>query len=50
MLVDSDHAGDNRSRRSRTGFVILVNGALLISFQRSSQPLRPRCSVLNSAH
>jgi hypothetical protein len=27
MYVDSDHAGDKLTRRSRTGFFILVNGA-----------------------
>jgi hypothetical protein len=29
MFVDSDHAGDKKSRRSRTGFVILVNGGII---------------------
>jgi hypothetical protein len=29
MFVDSDHAGDKTSRRSRTGFVILVNGGII---------------------
>ena len=29
MYVDSDHAGDKRNRRSRTGFFILLNCALI---------------------
>jgi hypothetical protein len=29
MFVDSDHTGDKKSRRSRTGFVILVNGGII---------------------
>jgi hypothetical protein len=29
MFVDSDHAGNKKSRRSRTGFVILVNGGII---------------------
>ena len=29
MYVDSDHAGEKTTRRSRTGFLILINGALI---------------------
>ncbi len=29
MMCDSDHAGDNRSRRSCTGFLIFCNTALI---------------------
>ena len=29
MLVDSNHAGDKVSRRSRTGFVIFLNHAMI---------------------
>lgn len=29
MMVDSDHAGDKRSRRSRTGYLIYMNMALV---------------------
>ena len=29
MFVDSDHAGDTKTRRSRTGFMIFVNMALI---------------------
>ncbi len=30
MMVDSDHAGDKRTRRSRTGFIIVCNLAPII--------------------
>ncbi len=30
MMVDSDHAGDKRTRRSRTGFIIFCNLAPVI--------------------
>ena len=30
MMVDSDHAGDKRTRRSRTGFLIYCNMALIV--------------------
>ena len=29
MFVDSDHAGDNATRRSRTGFMIFLNMAMI---------------------
>ncbi|KAL7519518.1 hypothetical protein ACHAWF_000246 [Thalassiosira exigua] len=29
MFVDSDHAGDKKSRRSRTGFMIFANQGLV---------------------
>jgi hypothetical protein len=29
MMCDSDHAGDKRTRRSRTGFLIICNMALI---------------------
>jgi hypothetical protein len=29
MMVDSDHAGDKKTRRSRTGFLIFVNNAIV---------------------
>jgi hypothetical protein len=29
MMVDSDHAGDKKTRRSRTGFLIFVNSAIV---------------------
>ena len=29
MMVDSDHAGDETDRRSRTGYMIFVNMALI---------------------
>ena len=37
MYVDSDHAGDKRSRRSRTGYFILLNSAL-IAWLSKKQP------------
>ena len=37
MFVDSDHAGDKASRRSRTGFMIFMNMAL-INFLSKKQP------------
>ena len=29
MFVDSDHAGDKSDRRSRTGFMIFINMAMI---------------------
>jgi hypothetical protein len=29
MYVDSDHAGEKKTRRSRTGFFVFINGALI---------------------
>jgi hypothetical protein len=49
MFVDSDHAGDKKSQRSRRGFSSLSMEALLTGFRRSSQPLKPRCLVPNFA-
>ena len=37
MFVDSDHAGDQRTRRSRTGFFILLNSAP-IAWMSKKQP------------
>ena len=37
MMVDSDHAGEKRTRRSRTGFLIFVNNAL-IAWMSKQQP------------
>ena len=30
MMVDSDHAGDKLTRRSRTGFLVYCNMALIV--------------------
>jgi hypothetical protein len=30
MMVDSDHAGDKQTQRSRTGFLIYCNMALIV--------------------
>ena len=35
VYVDSDHAGDTVTQRSRTGFVIFLNGHLFIGVPRS---------------
>jgi hypothetical protein len=34
MFVDSDHAGDNRTRKSRTGFIIFLNMAPIVWFSK----------------
>jgi hypothetical protein len=34
MFVDSDHAGDKRTRRSRTGFLIYLNMAPIVWFSK----------------
>jgi hypothetical protein len=33
-FVDADHAGDKLTRRSRTGFIIFVNGAPIVWFSK----------------
>eukprot|EP00804_Cyclotella_cryptica_P020326 CCRYP_014066-RA/>CCRYP_014066-RA protein AED:0.16 eAED:0.16 QI:0/0/0/1/1/1/3/0/747 len=49
MFVDSDHAGDKVSRRSRTGFVIFLNYGMIDWLSRSNRQLRPQCSAPNFA-
>jgi hypothetical protein len=39
-FVDADHAGDKLSRRSRTGFIIFVNGARLFGIPKDKSRLR----------
>jgi hypothetical protein len=34
MMVDSDHAGEKRTRRSRTGFIIFCNLALIVCLSK----------------
>jgi hypothetical protein len=34
MFVDSDHAGDKQTRRSRTGFIIFLNMAPIVWFSK----------------
>jgi hypothetical protein len=34
MFVDFDHAGDKRTRRSRTGFIIFLNMAPIVWFSK----------------
>ena len=38
MFVDSDHAGNKQTRRSRTGFMIYMNMSLLTGILRDSLP------------
>ena len=38
LYVDSDHAADMDHRRSRTGYIILVNGTNMIDFGTAMQP------------
>lgn len=40
LYVDSDHAGDKRSRRSRTGFFIFVNSALVTWLSRKQPTIK----------
>jgi hypothetical protein len=37
MFVDSDHAGDKRTRRSRTGFIIYLNMAPIVWYSKKKQ-------------
>jgi hypothetical protein len=34
LYVDSDHAGDKATRRSRTGYLVYINGALITWFSK----------------
>jgi hypothetical protein len=34
LYVDSDHAGDRATRRSRTGFLVYINGALIAWYSK----------------
>jgi hypothetical protein len=34
LFVDSDHAGDKKTRRSRTGFLVYINGALITWYSK----------------
>ena len=47
MFVDSDHAGDKVSRRSRTGFLIYVNTVLVQWFSKKQSTLET--SVFSAA-
>ena len=47
LCVDSDHAGDQLIRRSRTGYVMLLNSAPLVWFSKRQQLWRPQFSVPN---
>ena len=39
MFVDSDHAGDKVSCRSRSGFLIYLNTALVQWFSKKQSPV-----------
>jgi hypothetical protein len=39
LFVDSDHAGEQFTRRSRTGFVIYMNMAPIVSFSKRQPTL-----------
>ena len=39
MFVDSDHAGDQRTRRSRTGFLVYVNTALVCWYSKKQSTI-----------
>ena len=47
MMVDSDRAGDKRIRRSRTGFLIFCNIALIDWVSKRQQTLKPQFLVLS---
>ena len=40
MWVDSDHAGEKTTRRSRTGYFILLNTALIDWLSKNKRPLK----------
>ena len=39
MFVDSDHAGDKLTRRSRTGFMIHMNAALILALSKKQSTI-----------
>lgn len=39
MFVDSDHAGDKRTRRSRTGFIIYLNMAPIVWYSKKQSTI-----------
>ena len=40
MYVDSNHAGEKKTRRSRTGFFIFLNNALITSLSRKQPTIK----------
>jgi hypothetical protein len=40
MFVDSDHAGDKQTRRSRTGFITFVNMAPIVWFSKKQATVK----------
>jgi hypothetical protein len=47
MYVDSNHAGDKQTRRSRTGFIIFLNMAPIVVSLRNKQRSKPAPLALN---
>ena len=47
-LVDLDHAGDCTTRRSRTGYLIFINSALIIGFLKIRHQYKHHLLDLNS--
>ena len=47
-FVDSDHAGDLVSRRSRTGVLVFVNRAPIVFYSKKQCPLRHLALDLSS--
>ena len=39
MFIDSDHAGDNQTSRSRTGFIIYMNMSLISSYSKKQSTI-----------
>jgi hypothetical protein len=46
MMVDSDHAGEKSTQRSRTGFIIFCNLAPIIWLSKQQVTIRPNCAEL----
>ncbi len=48
MMVESDHAGEKRTRYFRTGFIIFCNLAPSVGYPSSKRQLEPQFLELNS--
>jgi hypothetical protein len=48
VFVDADHAGDQVTRRSRTGFIVFLNNAAIFWSSKSKLPVRQAHLVVNS--
>ena len=40
FYVDADHAGDQITRRSRTGFIMFINSAVINWYSKNKDPLK----------